>query len=616
MKNIYLIISFLLIEASLSIAQPVVFQAQVDKKIATNGGANHYFGTAVAIDSSTIMIGAIGYDNYKGGVYVFTKSDSGWHQTQFLTDQNAVPGEFFGQAISINENTAAIGGPGRQVVLIYQNVGGFWTYRATISYELPHYWFGVSVQVIHHNSILVGTHPDVWASGYGKAFLFTFNTNWNLTKIFDSPTSSKTFSNALSFIPDTIPAYLIGDYFTRINNIPGVGSVFLEVWNGSSWSVSVFTSPDIISGANFGWDIETPNSSTIIISAYNLSTDTISGHGAVYVYKFNPSIGWQNIQKIIPPDVSSNMHFGNSISANGDRLLIGAFYSENYKGSAYLYKWRENHYAFERKIKAEDGEANDEFGSAVGLFGNNCVIGSQNDNVNGNEYQGSAYVFSPLKLRQAFNLDLFASTIHSGTIIIDTSTISDPGTLPPNMILHSNKSWIVNSQNGFDFQDGIVGTDLVSLPKESNSVSHLCWLKRTDENSPWEYIGGRVSDDYLYSTIPFNSLSQFVIVDSVDTATNFEDEKLSVNDFELYQNYPNPFNPSTTISWQSPVSGQQTIKLFDMLGREIETIVDGYYEAGNHSTLYILNSTLSSGIYFYQLKVGGFVQTKKMILIK
>jgi photosystem II stability/assembly factor-like uncharacterized protein len=95
---------------------------------------------------------------------------------------------------------------------------------------------------------------------------------------------------------------------------------------------------------------------------------------------------------------------------------------------------------------------------------------------------------------------------------------------------------------------------------------------------------------------------------------NFHDN--IITEFKLYQNYPNPFNPSTTISWQLPVSGRVTIKLFDMLGREIETIVDGYFEAGKHSTLYIANSALSSGVYFYQLKTENYIETKKMTLLK
>ena len=92
----------------------------------------------------------------------------------------------------------------------------------------------------------------------------------------------------------------------------------------------------------------------------------------------------------------------------------------------------------------------------------------------------------------------------------------------------------------------------------------------------------------------------------------------SVNnfDFNLNQNYPNPFNPSTKISWHSPVSGWQTLKIFDVLGREVETLVDEFRDAGFNYTFYNVNSSLPSGVYFYQLKAGSFTQTKKMILLR
>ncbi|KAB2844948.1 MAG: T9SS type A sorting domain-containing protein, partial [Ignavibacterium sp.] len=98
--------------------------------------------------------------------------------------------------------------------------------------------------------------------------------------------------------------------------------------------------------------------------------------------------------------------------------------------------------------------------------------------------------------------------------------------------------------------------------------------------------------------------------------SSVEEEFISNPDYSLSQNYPNPFNPSTKISWQSPVGSHQTIKVFDVLGRELETIVDGYYNTGSHSTLYIVNSSLTSGVYFYQLKAGDYFQTKKMIYLK
>ncbi len=98
--------------------------------------------------------------------------------------------------------------------------------------------------------------------------------------------------------------------------------------------------------------------------------------------------------------------------------------------------------------------------------------------------------------------------------------------------------------------------------------------------------------------------------------TNVQENPTQPTEFKLEQNYPNPFNPGTTISWQSPVSSWQTIKMFNSLGQEVETIVDGYYEAGVHSKLYNVNSSLPSGVYFYQLKGGAFLETKKMIIMK
>ncbi len=92
--------------------------------------------------------------------------------------------------------------------------------------------------------------------------------------------------------------------------------------------------------------------------------------------------------------------------------------------------------------------------------------------------------------------------------------------------------------------------------------------------------------------------------------------------FSLEQNYPNPFNPSTKI--QYTISSRQfvTLKIFNSLGEEIENLVNEIQDAGAHSKLYIVNSTLPSGVYYYQLRVypvsgaGGFVETKKMILLK
>ncbi len=87
------------------------------------------------------------------------------------------------------------------------------------------------------------------------------------------------------------------------------------------------------------------------------------------------------------------------------------------------------------------------------------------------------------------------------------------------------------------------------------------------------------------------------------------------SEFKLFQNYPNPFNPRTTISWQSPISSWQTLKVYDILGNEVVTLVDEFYHAGSYEIDFDATK-LASGIYFYRLQAGNFIETKSMILQK
>jgi hypothetical protein len=97
--------------------------------------------------------------------------------------------------------------------------------------------------------------------------------------------------------------------------------------------------------------------------------------------------------------------------------------------------------------------------------------------------------------------------------------------------------------------------------------------------------------------------------------TDINDDKQRINDFQLYQNYPNPFNPSTKISWQSSVSSWQTLKVYDVLGKEVASLVDEFKPAGNYEIEFDARN-ISSGIYFYELKTNTFCDQKKMIVIK
>ena len=104
-------------------------------------------------------------------------------------------------------------------------------------------------------------------------------------------------------------------------------------------------------------------------------------------------------------------------------------------------------------------------------------------------------------------------------------------------------------------------------------------------------------------------------VDMGETYNVNADDEANINTFELMQNFPNPFNPSTQIEFTLKESGQVTLKVYNLLGKEVSTLVDGKLSSGIHSAKFD-GSNLNSGVYLYTIKTDNFIRTKKMILMK
>jgi len=132
-------------------------------------------------------------------------------------------------------------------------------------------------------------------------------------------------------------------------------------------------------------------------------------------------------------------------------------------------------------------------------------------------------------------------------------------------------------------------------------------------------IRGVASDTSLFNNIatdPDSGFYEFRVLPSTVNVT----ENDAVIHYELKQNYPNPFNPTTTIKYQIPERGFVVLKVYDVLGNEVATLVNEEKPTGSYQIEFnsrgLIHQTLPSGIYFYQLRAGDFVETKKMLLIK
>ena len=178
----------------------------------------------------------------------------------------------------------------------------------------------------------------------------------------------------------------------------------------------------------------------------------------------------------------------------------------------------------------------------------------------------------------------------------------------------------------------------------SGSVVHIVWAhefplnreifykRSTDNGLTWDSdirLTNATAESWLPSATISDTILHVVWRDERDGNTEIyykrntnanisaveDDQTYIPRHFSLEQNYPNPFNPSTTISWQLPEASNVTLKIFNSLGREVETLVNEEKPAGTYELTWNA-ANLPSGVYFYRLQAGEFVEAKKMILIK
>ena len=169
------------------------------------------------------------------------------------------------------------------------------------------------------------------------------------------------------------------------------------------------------------------------------------------------------------------------------------------------------------------------------------------------------------------------------------------------------------NNNGFEIERGLIKSDEKGNP-DYKTIGFVKGKGNSEEISKYNFV-----DKFPEAGINYYKLKQIDFDGDTKLFGPVKVEYSGVTEYELAQNFPNPFNPSTRISFSIPQARFVTLKLYNILGIEIATLVNNYLEAGKHSidfSIESLKTEIGAGVYFYSLSAGDFRQTKKMVILK
>ena len=390
-------------------------------------------------------------------------------------------------------------------------------------------------------------------------------------------------------------AFAVSD--TNIFAATEAASVFRSTNNGSNWSL-----------ANNG--IPSINIFSLAVSGTNLFAGT--NGGGVYI-STNNGLNWSTVNNGLTNT------FILSLAVSGTNLFAGTYGGGVFRSTDNGSNW----------TAANNGGLTGAIIRSFAVVGTNLFAGassgvgvfhSTDNGLSWNSISTGLPVTNFLSLAVKGD-NLFAATESIGLWkrsldgIIPVELVSFTANINGNII---NLNWSTSTEtnnSGFDIERRqILNTQPAVSNEEWETISFITGHGTTTETHSYSFIDKNlISGKYIYR------LKQIDLDGTFEYSNEVEVTIMVPEKFELSQNYPNPFNPSTKIRYSIPNVGsglaQTVLKVYDVLGNEVATLVNEEKPAGNYEVDFNA-SQLSSGIYFYKLQAGSFVETRKMTLLR
>ena len=373
------------------------------KLVASDAAAGDNFGYSVAIDGDTVVVAATGDDDGgsgSGSAYVLRTTDGGatYVEVAKLTASDAAAGDAFGRSVAIDGSTIVVGAyyksSGTGAVYIFSTTDGWTTHteiKLTAADAAANDYFGESV-AIDGATVVVGAHAK--DSYTGSVYVFRTTDGWTThteIKLTAADAASYDhFGESVAIAGDTI---VVG---ARFDDVGGSGSGSAYIFSTTDgWTTHTeikLTAADAAANDNFGGSVAIDGGTVVVgaSSKYEYPTTPFQS-GVAYVFQI-PDGGatYEQVAKLTASDAMENDYFGNSVAIEGDTVVVGAYYDgPTNSGSAYVFRTTDGGatYGQVAKLTSADAAARyDSFGWSVAVDGDTVVSGAFS--------KGAAYVFS------------------------------------------------------------------------------------------------------------------------------------------------------------------------------------------------------------------------------
>ena len=373
------------------------------KLTADDGSADDYLGRFVDIDNGIVAVSSYRNEDAKGAIYFFEEPAEGWKnttQSSKITDPDALSGNMFGHSFDLNGNVLAVGSfryskdqTSQGKISVFEKSGGSWVKKGDLTVTSPEFEELLGYEVkLSNDVVFAGTYRS--NNENGATYIFekpaTGWTDMTETLKLTAPNANPgaRFGISCAFRDSDL---LVSSYYED-GAIPKTGAVYVykkptNGWKNLTDSAQKITPPPYnAKNARLGHylDMDWPYA---VATAYGHSNHK----GIAYVY-YNNGAGWSQIAELKASDGEFGDSFGIIPCIKDDMIVVGAFYDDNEKGSAYVFKkpatgWTDM--TETAKLTASDGESGDRFGRAVDIYNNTVIIGAYHDD----DETGSAYIF-------------------------------------------------------------------------------------------------------------------------------------------------------------------------------------------------------------------------------